>query len=38
MIGTSVVRSPMRTDLSTISEAYSQDCDCEPHAHQGVAA
>ena len=28
--GTSVVRSSIRTDLSTISEAYSQDCDTRP--------
>src|SRR6188768_1283235 len=27
-IGTSAVRSFMCTDLSTISEAYSHDCDC----------
>ncbi len=26
--GTSVVRSSMCTDLSTISDAYSHDCDC----------
>src|SRR4051794_8697304 len=27
-IGTSAVRKRMWTDLSTISEAYCQDCDC----------
>ena len=28
MTGTSVVRSSMCTDFSTISDAYSHDCDC----------
>jgi len=35
-IGTSVVRRPMCTHLSTISEAYSQPCETQVHARERI--